>query len=93
MTKQRICPKDGAALTVQTRFEIEVDICPRCRGVWLDRDELDKILRASRGERVQKNNLVDDAVSMAATTSVPRANTNGGETASGIVDFLEGLFF
>ena len=38
------CPNDGATLTMSERSGIEIDYCPECRGVWLDRGELDKIL-------------------------------------------------
>lgn len=31
-------------LVLTTRRDIEIDSCPRCRGVWLDRGELDKIV-------------------------------------------------
>jgi len=31
------------------RQGVEIDYCPKCRGVWLDRGELDKILERSRG--------------------------------------------
>ncbi len=43
------CPAcTDADLAISERRGIEVDYCPRCRGVWLDRGELDKILeRAS----------------------------------------------
>lgn len=34
-------------LTVTERQGIEIDFCPKCRGVWLDRGELDKILDRS----------------------------------------------
>lgn len=37
-------PIDGAELRVSERQGVEVDYCPTCRGVWLDRGELDKIL-------------------------------------------------
>jgi len=30
------------------RQGVEIDYCPQCRGVWLDRGELDKLLQASR---------------------------------------------
>ena len=37
-------------LVLSQRQEVEVDFCPSCRGVWLDRGELDKLLeRAARG--------------------------------------------
>ncbi len=44
------CPVDGAALVMSTRQNIEIDYCPTCRGVWLDRGELDKIIERSLAE-------------------------------------------
>ena len=41
------CPTDGATLTMSERSGIEIDYCPTCRGVWLDRGELDKIIDRS----------------------------------------------
>jgi len=38
------CPIDGAELRVSDRQGVEIDYCPTCRGVWLDRGELDKII-------------------------------------------------
>lgn len=38
------CPVDGATLVVTERYGVEIDYCPTCRGVWLDRGELDKII-------------------------------------------------
>jgi hypothetical protein len=38
------CPVDGATLTMTERSGVEIDYCPQCRGVWLDRGELDKII-------------------------------------------------
>lgn len=43
------CPVDGATLTMSERQGIEIDYCPTCRGVWLDRGELDKIIERSAG--------------------------------------------
>ncbi len=34
-------------LTMSERQGIEIDYCPQCRGVWLDRGELDKIIEKS----------------------------------------------
>ena len=34
-------------LTMSERQGVEIDYCPRCRGVWLDRGELDKIVERS----------------------------------------------
>lgn len=41
------CPTDGTALVLAERIGIEIDHCPVCRGVWLDRGELDKPDRPS----------------------------------------------
>ena len=44
------CPVDGTTLLMSERQNVEIDYCPQCRGVWLDRGELDKLI--SRSERV-----------------------------------------
>jgi Zn-finger nucleic acid-binding protein len=41
------CPVDNTVLTISDRQGVEIDFCPQCRGVWLDRGELDKILERS----------------------------------------------
>ena len=41
------CPVDGIVLVMSERQGIEIDYCPACRGVWLDRGELDKIIERS----------------------------------------------
>lgn len=38
------CPVDGTVLAMADRQGVEIDYCPQCRGVWLDRGELDKII-------------------------------------------------
>ncbi len=38
------CPNDGTTLEMTSREGIEIDYCSQCRGVWLDRGELDKII-------------------------------------------------
>lgn len=38
------CPIDSAELVMSERQGVEIDYCPQCRGVWLDRGELDKIM-------------------------------------------------
>jgi Zn-finger nucleic acid-binding protein len=43
-TTQFDCPRCGIPLAMSERQGIEIDYCPQCRGVWLDRGELDKIL-------------------------------------------------
>lgn len=41
------CPIDGTQLVIADRSGVEIDYCPKCRGVWLDRGELDKIIERS----------------------------------------------
>lgn len=41
------CPVDETTLVMSERNGIEIDYCPQCRGVWLDRGELDKIIDRS----------------------------------------------
>lgn len=43
------CPVDGTTLVLAERAGVEIDYCPQCRGVWLDRGELDRILDRSAG--------------------------------------------
>ncbi|MFP5319092.1 MAG: zf-TFIIB domain-containing protein [Acidimicrobiia bacterium] len=44
------CPVDNETLQMTERSGVEVDYCPRCRGIWLDRGELDKILERAERE-------------------------------------------
>ncbi len=41
------CPTCKVPLVMSDRQGIEIDYCPQCRGVWLDRGELDKIIERS----------------------------------------------
>jgi hypothetical protein len=38
-----ICPKCSAQMQLLQRYEALIDYCPSCKGVWLDRGEIDKI--------------------------------------------------
>ena len=42
------CPVCKVPLVMSDRQGVEIDYCPQCRGVWLDRGELDKIIERSR---------------------------------------------
>jgi len=50
MAEEMRCPVDGTTLVMSERQNIEIDYCPTCRGVWLDRGELDKIIERSAAE-------------------------------------------
>lgn len=63
------CPRCGTVLTMAERAGVEIDYCPQCRGVWLDRGELDKIL--------------DRAQEEASRSVAPRATSTRDSTHSG----------
>ncbi len=44
------CPTCNVSLMMTDRQGIEIDYCPQCRGIWLDRGELDKIIERSSVE-------------------------------------------
>jgi Zn-finger nucleic acid-binding protein len=44
------CPNDESPMTTVERSGVQFDMCPTCRGVWLDRGELEKLMAASRDE-------------------------------------------
>lgn len=60
------CPTDGETLVMSERSGIEIDYCPTCRGVWLDRGELDKI--------------IDRSLSQTAPASSPAPSYDRGAT-------------
>ncbi|MBF8271780.1 MAG: hypothetical protein HW380_885 [Magnetococcales bacterium] len=45
-----VCPNCNVGMLVVQRSGIELDTCPQCRGVWLDRGELEKLLQPIRNE-------------------------------------------
>jgi hypothetical protein len=49
-----LCPTCKTPLTMSERQGIEIDYCQSCRGVWLDRGELDKIIERSVGPAPQQ---------------------------------------
>lgn len=49
-TPTMLCPVCNVTLTMSNRQDVEIDYCPQCRGVWLDRGELDKIIERSTAE-------------------------------------------
>jgi len=48
-----LCPNDNNQMLKVERSGIEIDICPTCNGVWLDRGELNKLLAAEKDEASQ----------------------------------------
>jgi Zn-finger nucleic acid-binding protein len=78
------CPTCQATdLRIADRQGIEIDCCPQCRGVWLDRGELDKIIERSASSQPYRE--VEDAPpgTESAMTMITMANIMGeGESAA-----------
>lgn len=49
-----LCPNCNVSMQNVARSGVELDMCPTCRGVWLDRGELEKILGGSREQEVEE---------------------------------------
>lgn len=63
------CPVCNERLQITYRYDIEIDYCPKCRGVWLDKGELDKIIEfaknysnysSSKNPYIQDNQKIDN---------------------------------
>ena len=46
------CPKCNITLLMSEKQGIEIDYCPDCRGIWLDRGELEKIIERTASMEV-----------------------------------------
>ena len=69
------CPNDNTTLVMSDRNGIEIDYCPECRGVWLDRGELDKIIERSpqtQGSSTQQYNSERNYNSRGHNTHKPK---------------------
>lgn len=54
------CPSCNETLLMTDKNGIEIDYCPNCRGIWLDRGELDKIIERSTTHYSNKDNYEKD---------------------------------
>jgi len=54
------CPVCNIELKMAERQGVEIDYCPQCRGVWLDRGELDKIIEKSSSAAFEGRRDYDD---------------------------------
>lgn len=54
------CPTCILELKMSERQGVEIDYCPKCRGVWLDRGELDKIIERFTNESNNSQKRKDD---------------------------------
>jgi Zn-finger nucleic acid-binding protein len=70
------CPTCAIDLVMSERSGIEIDYCPTCRGVWLDRGELDKIIERSQPLRAEAPQVL--AQGQARPQPLPREEYHGG---------------
>ncbi len=54
------CPVCHIKLQMSERQGIEIDYCPQCRGIWLDRGELDKLIERSQLEYCRHDSIPKD---------------------------------
>jgi uncharacterized protein len=54
-----ICPRCNTQLLMSDKHGVEIDYCPSCRGIWLDKGELEKIIEREYS-MTSKNNRYDD---------------------------------
>ncbi len=55
------CPNCQTTLLITDKKGIEIDYCPDCRGIWLDRGELEKIMERSAEHYSKKENYEADS--------------------------------
>lgn len=67
-----LCPIDQTELVISERQGVEIDYCPKCRGVWLDRGELDKII--DRANQVESGSISDAGAAGASAGSSARGS-------------------
>jgi len=65
-----LCPVDGTELLMTSREGVEIDYCPKCRGIWLDRGELDKLIDRSLQVEQSSRSALDDSAPKAKRNAV-----------------------
>ena len=90
------CPNCDETLVMTERQGVELDYCPKCRGVWLDKGELDKIIEKSQVDLHRQNrnddnfNPCDDDDDRFFNTG--RRDNNGNNSNRRRGSFLSNLF-
>ena len=75
-----MCPNCSTSMQNVSRSGVEIDMCPSCRGVWLDRGELEKLLGGAREEEVAERSArerFDREVSNAEALIEPHSEASG----------------
>ena len=73
-----ICPICGKEMKTVQRYNVEIDICENCKGVWLDRGELNKII-----------NTVSDIYNNLLDFSVNKGNRDNTESKNYLTKIFE----
>lgn len=84
------CPVCNINLVMSERSGVEIDYCPECRGVWLDRGELDKIIERSSSSAGNINQ--QDARSIYSESHHDNNRKNDGRANKRRESFLGDLF-
>ena len=87
------CPVDKSTLQMTERAGVEIDYCPKCRGVWLDRGELDKIIEKSEShssaeQPTRESDNRHDANDHSIRDYNDRNKSNKGKKSSFLGDIL-----
>ena len=83
------CPVDGATLEMSERQGVEIDYCPTCRGVWLDRGELDKIIERENRWIEERDSAGRDTGSSKEQDRKPEAPKKKKKVSSFLQDIME----
>ena len=86
------CPVDGTTLVMSERSGIEIDYCPQCRGVWLDRGELDKIIERSQAAPAPAGAYPQPPAPSPGSWGQPAYGGHGHKPLKRRKNFLEELF-
>jgi hypothetical protein len=82
------CPVDDTTLAMSDRHGIEIDYCPSCRGVWLDRGELEKVIE--RETRWVEDTIADrDTSSARSEKRTPDEKPKKKKMTSFLQDLME----
>ncbi len=89
------CPTDQTTLVMSERSGIEIDYCPQCRGVWLDRGELDKIIERNAASQAPQPAPAAQPQPQSGAWGAPQQHQGhgyGGKPYKRRKSFLEELF-
>jgi uncharacterized protein len=87
-----LCPVCNVELLLADRQGIEIDYCPKCRGIWLDRGELDKLIERSAAHAPPRGEYREAPVSHDRPVHHEKHHKSKGEYKPKRKSFLGELF-